>query len=280
MVLFSLFTIITVIGLYSSLFTIKQLNRVAIIVLLLSGVLAFHAMWVGQLGEASSPCLTETSSVRLDSGVGIFNGIFHMSNLFLGIDLFIYIVASFILLMSEIFNVNKAGPRPARRASGSLNTSSEVHSDSQVEDNLSSYMSGIPQGTLKIIQEYPIIIIFSVLGISCLISSNDLITIFLSFELQSWAVFILALVVLFLLFPVIIIIHFLFMGFISLYLQFNRAISFSAGLLLFLLGEVIDPAMTAKALGHQWYWNSDYLDFLDEVIDPAMTAKALGLKLY
>ena len=198
MVLFSLFTIITVIGLYSSLFTIKQLNRVAIIVLLLSGVLAFHAMWVGQL----------------DSGVGIFNGIFHMSNLFLGIDLFIYIVASFILLMSEIFNVNKAGPRPARRASGSLNTSSEVHSDSQVEDNLSSYMSGIPQGTLKIIQEYPIIIIFSVLGISCLISSNDLITIFLSFELQSWAVFILALVVLFLLFPVIIIIHFLFMGFI------------------------------------------------------------------
>jgi NADH-ubiquinone oxidoreductase chain 2 len=53
-------------------------------------------------------------------------------------------------------------------------------------------MSGIPQGTLKIIQEYPIIIIFSVLGISCLISSNDLITIFLSIELQSLAVYILA----------------------------------------------------------------------------------------
>jgi hypothetical protein len=69
MVLFSLLTIIIVIGLISSLFTFKQLNRVAIIVLLLSGVLAFHAMWVGQLGEASSPCLTETSSVRLDSGV-------------------------------------------------------------------------------------------------------------------------------------------------------------------------------------------------------------------
>jgi hypothetical protein len=83
-------------------------------------------------------------------------------------------------------------------------------------------MSGIPQGTLKIIQEYPIIIIFSVIGISSLISSMDLITLFLSFELQSWAVFILALVVLFLLFPVIIIIHFLFMGFISLYLKFQE----------------------------------------------------------
>jgi hypothetical protein len=113
MVLFSLLTIIIAIGLFSSLFSFKQLNRVAIIVLLLSGVLAFHAMWVGQL----------------DSGVGIFNGIFQASNS-LGIDLFIYIAASLILLTSEILNVNKAGPRIARRASGSLNTSSEVHSDS------------------------------------------------------------------------------------------------------------------------------------------------------
>ena len=40
--------------------TTINFNRVAIIVLLLSGVLAFHAMWVGQLG----------------SGVVIFNGIF------------------------------------------------------------------------------------------------------------------------------------------------------------------------------------------------------------
>jgi heme/copper-type cytochrome/quinol oxidase subunit 2 len=62
--------------------------------------------------------------------------------------------------------------------------------------------------------------------------------------------------------------------------EFYRVISFSARLLLFLLDEVIDPAMTAKALGHQWYWNSNYLDFLDEAIDPAMTTKALGLKLY
>jgi hypothetical protein len=94
--------------------------------------------------------------------------------------------------MNETDIINKAGLRTARRASGSLNTSSEVHSDSQVEDNLSSYMSGIPQGTLKIIQEYPIIIIFSVLGISSYISSIDLIIIFLSFELQGSAVIILA----------------------------------------------------------------------------------------
>jgi NADH:ubiquinone oxidoreductase subunit 2 (subunit N) len=63
------------------------------------------------------------------------------------------------------------------------------------------YMSGIPQGSLKMIQEYPIIIalafiISCVLGINSLIYSNDLISIFLSIELQSWAVFILAVFIL------------------------------------------------------------------------------------
>jgi NADH-ubiquinone oxidoreductase chain 2 len=52
--------------------------------------------------------------------------------------------------------------------------------------------TGIPQGNLKIIDEYPIIALFSVFGINCLISSNDIISIFLSIELQSFAVYILA----------------------------------------------------------------------------------------
>jgi uncharacterized membrane protein len=77
-----------------------------------------------------------------------------------------------------------------------------------------------------------------------------------------------------------VIINLCYLRAIKIIREFYRVISFSACLLLFLLAEVIDPAMTAKALGHQWYWNSDNLDFLDEVIDPAMTAKALGLKLY
>src|SRR3954453_4560268 len=49
-------------------------------------------------------------------------------------------------------------------------------------------VTGIPQGNLKIIDEYPIIALFSVFGINCLISSNDIISIFLSIELQSFAI--------------------------------------------------------------------------------------------
>ena len=46
MVLFVILTLILAIVLSSQILTIK-FNRVTIIVLLLSGVLAFHAMWVG-----------------------------------------------------------------------------------------------------------------------------------------------------------------------------------------------------------------------------------------
>src|SRR3954469_2346917 len=89
MVLFVILTLILAIALLSSqistAFKFISLFWAAIIVLLLSGVLAYHSMWIGQLG----------------SGVGIFNGLFLVTSLSNGIDLFIYIVGSLILLMSE-----------------------------------------------------------------------------------------------------------------------------------------------------------------------------------
>src|SRR3954468_15312147 len=50
------------------------------------------------------------------------------------------------------------------------------------------------EGTFKILAgpEHPLIILFSVLGMTSLISSSDFITIFLSIELQSFTLYILA----------------------------------------------------------------------------------------
>jgi cytochrome c oxidase subunit 2 len=42
------------------------------------------------------------------------------------------------------------------------------------------------------------------------------------------------------------------------------AIAFPSFKLLYLLDEVIDPAMTVKALGHQWYWSYEYSDFVND----------------
>src|SRR3954468_24599592 len=112
MVLISLLTLILTIGLLSSKITYLHLNRVVIIVLLLSGVLAYHSMWIGQLG----------------SGVGIFNGLFLVTSLSNGIDLFIYIVGSLILLMSETgvfkFALQLNNAVPSALADGALNPSS------------------------------------------------------------------------------------------------------------------------------------------------------------
>jgi len=42
------------------------------------------------------------------------------------------------------------------------------------------------------------------------------------------------------------------------------AIAFPSFKLLYLLDEVIDPAITIKSIGHQWYWSYEYSDFVNE----------------
>jgi cytochrome c oxidase subunit 2 len=39
------------------------------------------------------------------------------------------------------------------------------------------------------------------------------------------------------------------------------AIAFPSFQLLYLMDEVIDPAVTIKAIGHQWYWSYEYSDY-------------------
>lgn len=42
------------------------------------------------------------------------------------------------------------------------------------------------------------------------------------------------------------------------------AIAFPSFKLLYLMDDVISPAMTIKAVGHQWYWSYEYSDFVNE----------------
>jgi cytochrome c oxidase subunit 2 len=42
------------------------------------------------------------------------------------------------------------------------------------------------------------------------------------------------------------------------------AIAFPSFKLLYLLDEVIDPVMTVKAIGNQWYWSYEYSDYVDQ----------------
>jgi len=113
-------------------------------------------MWVGQLG----------------SGVGIFNGIFQVTAVSLGIDLFIYIVSALVLLIVyKCCQLNNE--EPARTSAGSSN----VEVQSIGFPGLSS-LAGLPPRTIA---EHPLIVLFSVLGMS-LISISVVIFISLAGE--------------------------------------------------------------------------------------------------
>ena len=99
----------------------------------------------------------------IGSGIGIYSGLFHVTFISQLLDIFIYIIGAAILI---------ARPLPIY-----VNyTNSSI-----IEEN--SYKTSI---------EYCLLIMFSTLGASLLISSSNLISMYLSIELQSFAVYILS----------------------------------------------------------------------------------------
>jgi NADH-ubiquinone oxidoreductase chain 2 len=99
----------------------------------------------------------------IGSGIGIYSGLFHVTFISQLLDIFIYIIGAAILIA-----------RPLPKYVNYTNSSIK-------EEN--SYKNTI---------EYCLLIMFSTLGASLLISSSNLISMYLSIELQSFAVYILS----------------------------------------------------------------------------------------
>jgi NADH-ubiquinone oxidoreductase chain 2 len=98
----------------------------------------------------------------IGSGIGIYSGLFQVTPVSEFIDAFIVVIGAIILI----------GWAPVT---------------SKVEDKVDSESTALP-----IISEYPLLILFTVSGASFLISRRDLVSMYLSIELQSFAVYILA----------------------------------------------------------------------------------------
>jgi len=99
----------------------------------------------------------------IGSGIGIYSGLFHVTFISQLLDIFIYIIGAAILI---------ARPLPIFV---------NYTNSSKIEEN--SYKNSI---------EYCLLIMFSTLGASLLISSSNLISMYLSIELQSFAIYILS----------------------------------------------------------------------------------------
>jgi NADH-ubiquinone oxidoreductase chain 2 len=95
----------------------------------------------------------------IGSGVSLYSGLFHVSTVSMAIEFFIFVVGGLILL-PWASSVNTAG------------------------------LTG--ESVRPTIAEYPMIVVFSTIGASFLVSSTDLVSLYLAIELQSFAVYILA----------------------------------------------------------------------------------------
>lgn len=140
MLLIGLTSLLLAIPLYSSI-TPALLTRITSIILLFSAALSFNSLFVQAIG----------------SGLGLYSGLFHVTNVTQFMEVFLFTVGAVLLLPWASSTSNVKG-----------------------------------QSAVPTIAEYPLVILFTTIGASFLVSSTDLVSMYLSIELQSFAVYILA----------------------------------------------------------------------------------------
>ncbi|CAG8962411.1 hypothetical protein HYFRA_00013648 [Hymenoscyphus fraxineus] len=129
-------------------------SRVAILVLLYSFILALNTLYIS----------------NLDRGIGLFAGLFHATSTTQNFHIFIFLISAAILQLSGFY--------PRRLFLYNLR-----YYRTQIQDKMGEQF--------KII-EYPLILLFIITGAVFLISSSDLVSIFLSIELQSYGLYLLS----------------------------------------------------------------------------------------
>lgn len=131
-------------------------SRITSIFFLYSAFLAFNVLHINSIG----------------SGIGIYSGLYQVTSISQSIEIFIYLIGALVLMpWSPVPNSSILG-----------NTT---------KTEITEYSVASPQYSPRL-SEYSLIILFTTLGASLLISSSDLISMYLSIELQSFAVYLLA----------------------------------------------------------------------------------------
>ena len=140
-------------------------SRVAILAVLYSSLLAFFSLFL----------------TFLNSGVGLFGGLFHVTSTTQIFHLFIFIISAVILQLTAFY------PRKVWIAAYSSISQLFMY-------NLLYYRTKImdKMGEQFKIIEYPLILLFIITGAVFLISTSDLVSIFLSIELQSYGLYLLS----------------------------------------------------------------------------------------
>ena len=138
-------------------------SRITIIILLLSSYLALDSLYV----------------TNLDTGIGLYGGLFNASSITHTFQLFIFLVSAAILQLTSFY------PRKIffKKSFIKLLSYNNINFKSKIINKMGEQF--------KII-EYPLIILFIITGAVFLVSTSDLVSIFLSIELQSYGLYLLS----------------------------------------------------------------------------------------
>jgi NADH-ubiquinone oxidoreductase chain 2 len=140
-------------------------TRISSIIFLYAGVLSLNTLYIQSIG----------------SGIGIYSGLFQITQVSVLIESFLLIIGSLILIswpnISQYININS-------KAALAVSISSQQSILSANANNFKNYS--------KPSQDYSLIVLFSSLGSCLLISSFDLISLYISIELQSFGLYVLS----------------------------------------------------------------------------------------
>lgn len=157
-------------------------TRIATIVLIYSGALAFNAFYIQSIG----------------SGIGLYSGLFQITTMSQQLDMFLLFIGAFILIpRPAIIEHSTLSLNPNTHAFLSFGSDRVTSKASQSSNSKPNFVRSITRMPISDIAsglggKYSLIVLFSTLGSLLLISSSDLLSMYLSIELQSFGVYILA----------------------------------------------------------------------------------------
>ena len=134
-------------------------SRLSIIILIISSLLGMESLYI----------------LYLDKGISLYGGLFHITANTHIFNIFIYIISAIILQLTAFY------PR-------------KIFYDIEhiINKSIPNFKIEEKKGEEFNIMEFPLIILFIIIGGVLLISSSDLVSIFLSIELQSYGLYLLS----------------------------------------------------------------------------------------
>lgn len=140
-------------------------SRVAIIILFYSSIIAMGSLYI----------------TYLDTGIGLYGGLFHATSITQIFHIFIFLISAIILQLTGFY------PRKVWIAEYSSLSKIFLYNFYYYRTKITNKMGE----QFKII-EYPLILLFIITGAIFLVSTSDLVSIFLSIELQSYGLYLLS----------------------------------------------------------------------------------------